>query len=186
MNLTKEFKIPQSTLTAWQDLLDLMTLKLIVPVALIMKIELPTIEVFLSSHSEGNPYKPGDSEKLECSGLYCEYVYNNKHSLKVPNALKDPIWEHNPDIKLGMISYYGFPLLWPNGDVFGTLCILDTKENPFEEGHKEALETFQSYINLYLELHACRQLEVDQSKCLELDAKCSQAFSKIEALLHHT
>lgn len=43
-----------------------------------MKVELPTIEVFLSSHSEGNPYKTGDSEILECSGLYCEHVYNNK------------------------------------------------------------------------------------------------------------
>lgn len=149
-----------------------------------MKVELPTIEVFLSSHSEGNPYKTGDSEILECSGLYCEHVYNNKTPLRIPDALKDPEWDHNPDIKLGMIAYYGFPLLWPNGDVFGTLCILDTKENPFEEGHKEALMTFKSYIDSYLELYACKRLEVDQSKCFALETKCSEALSKVESLLH--
>ncbi|MEI7868728.1 MAG: hypothetical protein WCI11_12620 [Candidatus Methylumidiphilus sp.] len=44
-------------------------------------------------------------------------------------ALKDPDWDHNPDIKLGMISYCGLPLTWPDGHIFGTLCILDEKEN---------------------------------------------------------
>ncbi len=39
----------------------------------------------------------------------------------------------NPDIKLGMISYLGFPVTWPDGQIFGTICVLDKKENSYSE-----------------------------------------------------
>ncbi len=32
-----------------------------------------------------------------------------------------------------MISYYGVPIEWPDGSVFGTICILDKKENHFND-----------------------------------------------------
>jgi len=32
-----------------------------------------------------------------------------RNELLVPNALKDPEWDHNPDIEFGMISYLGLP-----------------------------------------------------------------------------
>ena len=102
-----------------------------IPAGLIMKITDDKIEVFVSSHTEGNPYKPGDSEILDNSGLYCETVIKSKNKLLVPNALKDENWKTNPDIKLNMISYLGFPVLYPDQSVFGTICILDNKENAY-------------------------------------------------------
>lgn len=101
------------------------------PAALIMKLEEPFIKVFASSESAGNPYEVGDKEHLP--GLYCETVIKTQEKLLIPNALKDENWNQNPDIKLGMISYLGFPLLFPNGDIFGTICILDSKERAFDK-----------------------------------------------------
>ena len=82
----------------------------------------PVISVFTESKTKDNPYKKGDSDHLV--GLYCETVLMKNKKLIVPNALKDERWKNNPDIKLGMVSYLGYPLRWPDKKLFGTLCIL--------------------------------------------------------------
>lgn len=123
--------IPEYMLQKWQNIVNILAKIIQVPAALIMKVEPPYIEVFRSSESKHNPYKIGDKEKLP--GLYCETVINTKEKLLVPNALKNKKWNKNPDIKLGMISYLGFPILWPNDEVFGTICVLDNKENKYNK-----------------------------------------------------
>ena len=60
-----------------------------------------------------------------------------RRSLLVPDALRDEDWNSNPDIKLGMISYLGFPVSWPDGQVFGTICVLDRKENSYSELYRK-------------------------------------------------
>ena len=60
-----------------------------------------------------------------------------RQSLLVPDALRDEEWKSNPDIKLGMISYLGFPVTWPDGQVFGTICVLDRKENSYSELYRK-------------------------------------------------
>ena len=50
--------------------------------------------------------------------------------LLVPDALKDPEWKQGPMIQLGMTYYLGFPLLWSDGEIFGSICIFDRKDNP--------------------------------------------------------
>ena len=39
----------------------------------------------------------------------------------------------NPDIKLGMISYLGVPISWPDGEIFGTICVLDRQSNGYSD-----------------------------------------------------
>ena len=123
----------------WQSTIDLLAHVADVPAALVMRVHPREIEVLVSSHTEGNPYSPGDSEGLR-GELYCETVISTQSPLHVPDALADPDWDHNPDIKLGMISYLGLPLTWPGGDPFGTICVLDSKEREFA-GTTEAVMT---------------------------------------------
>ncbi|MDZ7820881.1 MAG: GAF domain-containing protein [Candidatus Marinimicrobia bacterium] len=52
----------------------------------------------------------------------------------------------DPDIDLNMIAYLGFPVNWPDGEVFGTLCLLDNKENPFSDYHIEFLNRIRENI----------------------------------------
>ena len=129
----KNKKIPIELRNNWQDIVDSMASILNVPAGLIMKITDDKIEVFVSSDTENNPYHLGDNEVLDNSGLYCERVIKTKDKLLVPNALKDNEWNTNPDIKLNMISYLGFPILYPDQSPFGTICILDNKENSYSE-----------------------------------------------------
>lgn len=144
-----DIDIPENVLKNWQTTVDMLAEIANVPAALIMRTHAHDIEVFISSHSQGNVYHTGEKSPLDI-GLYCETVMSTQHKLLVPNALKYPEWDHNPDIELGMISYCGLPLSWPNGEIFGTICILDVKENSYIQQIHHLMERFRDSIHMSL------------------------------------
>ncbi|WP_135457893.1 sensor domain-containing phosphodiesterase [Vibrio echinoideorum] len=146
---TIDLDIPDDMGSSWQNIVDLLAQITQVPAALIMRVHSNYIEVFSTSNSDNNPYNKGDTETLG-NGLYCESVMESKQQLVVPNALADPKWENNPDVELGLISYCGIPLLWPNGELFGTICILDSKENHYTPTYIKLLESFRTSIESQL------------------------------------
>ncbi len=145
-----KFEIPPQMVKNWQKIVNLLAKIFNVPSALIMRVHPPTIEVFLSSQTEGNPYKKG--EEAELARLYCNTVMQNQKQLLIPDARKDPVWDHNPDIELGMVSYLGMPINWSNGDAFGTICVLDNKENSYSELFIETLGQFKEMVENQLNL----------------------------------
>jgi PAS domain S-box-containing protein len=73
----------------------------------------------------------------------------------------DQEWKVNPDIKLGMISYMGFPVAWPNGDIFGTICVLDSRRNEYNELYKKLLLQCRDVLQADLtSLQARNELEL--------------------------
>jgi PAS domain S-box-containing protein len=168
MSTPEMIQIPSQTVQKWQDIVDLLAEILRVPSALVMKVEPPNIKVFVSSESEGNPYEEDEVACLN-TGLYCETVMRTRDLLLVPNALVDQEWKVNPDIKLGMISYMGFPVAWPNGDIFGTICVLDSRRNEYNELYKKLLLQCRDVLQADLtSLQARNELEL---KVLERTAE---------------
>ncbi|MGM0431641.1 MAG: GAF domain-containing protein [Spirochaetota bacterium] len=153
--------IPETVKQTWQEIVDIMADLIQVPAGLIMQLQGPDIKVLMSSDSEGNPYHPGDSEYFEHSGLYCETVIKTQDKLLVPNALKDDHWKHNPDIKLNMISYLGFPIIYPDSTPFGTLCVLDNKTNGYSPKIEKLMLKFRKLIQSDLELIYMNQVLSD-------------------------
>lgn len=143
-------EVPDFLLAQWQELMSLVSVDCGVPAALIMRVHPSQIEVLVSDGSD-SPYHPGERENL-CTGLYCEHVIATRDRLHVANALTDPNWDHNPDLRLGMISYLGYPLLWPDGVPFGTLCILDRAENHYSEAIDKQLGLARRIIESNLSL----------------------------------
>jgi signal transduction histidine kinase len=144
--------IPESILEEWQKIVNLMADMLDVPAGLIMRILGENIHVFVSSGTKGNPYHPGESEHFLGSGLYCETVVTNNRELLVPNALFDEAWRNNPDVRLNMISYLGYPIHWPDGRPFGTICVLDYKTNTYSEKYKRLVTQFRDVVEVHLEI----------------------------------
>jgi PAS domain S-box-containing protein len=168
MSTPEMIQIPSQIVQKWQDIVDLLAEILRVPSALVMKVEPPNIKVFVSSESEGNPYEEDEVACLN-TGLYCETVMRTRDLLLVPNALVDQEWKVNPDIKLGMISYMGFPVAWPNGDIFGTICVLDSRRNEYNELYKKLLLQCRDVLQADLtSLQARNELEL---KVLERTAE---------------
>lgn len=150
IEINKDIEVPKIVYDKWQDITNMIAKFVNVPVSLIMRADKSEIEVFVSSKTKGNPYKKG--ERAEYPGLYCETVLKTDNSLLVKNALKSMKWKNNPDIKLDMISYLGYPLKWPDGKKFGTLCVLDAKENSYNKEIKNLIQTFKELVEFHLDL----------------------------------
>ena len=185
MSTLETIQVPAEITDKWQEIIDLLAEMLHVPSALIMKVEPPNIRVFVRSESEGNPYERDERACLN-TGLYCETVMKTRQLLLVPDALADQEWNANPDIKLGMISYMGVPVAWPNGDIFGTICVLDGRPNEYSELYRKLLfqcrEVLQTDLKL---LQASAELEL---KVLERTAELrrSEVYLTEAQRLSHT
>ena len=178
MNTLETIQVPAQITEKWQEIIDLLAEVLHVPSALIMKVEPPNIRVFVRSESEGNPYERDERACLN-TGLYCETVMKTRQLLLVPDALADQEWNANPDIKLGMISYMGVPVAWPNGDIFGTICVLDAKPNEYSELYRKLLFQCREVLQADLKsLQASAELEL---KVLERTAELRRSESRARA-----
>jgi C4-dicarboxylate-specific signal transduction histidine kinase len=176
MNTFETIQVPAQITEKWQEIIDLLAEVLHVPSALIMKVEPPNIRVFVRSESEGNPYERDERASLN-TGLYCETVMKTRQLLLVPDALADQEWNANPDIKLGMISYMGVPVAWPNGDIFGTICVLDARRNEYSELYRKLLFQCREMLQADLKsLQASTELEL---KVLERTAQLRRSETEL-------
>ncbi|KPK42998.1 MAG: hypothetical protein AMJ78_00035 [Omnitrophica WOR_2 bacterium SM23_29] len=144
-------KIPDEIVDKWQKKVDLICAVMDVPAGLIMKICQLQVEVLVASTTTDNPYRSGQKFNLEI-GQYCEAVMAQRAKLLIPDARKDPQWTHSPDIALGMISYLGLPLAWPDAEMFGIICVLDKKENHFSLIYQNLILQFKNAIESDLNL----------------------------------
>ena len=144
-SIIEDIEIELGVQHKWQRILDLISEIMQVSAVLVMRVHEEDIEVFVKDSSKENIYRQAERTRLE-SGLYCETVMSSRHMLSVPNALKDKKWKNNPDAALGMIAYLGFPVLWPNGEVFGTLCVLDRKEREFTDQDSRLIGQFAEVL----------------------------------------
>jgi GAF domain-containing protein len=69
-----------------------------------------------------------------------------------------------------MISYLGFPIGWPDGRLFGTICVRDNKRNEYSEAYLKLLLHFrdmlQADLKSFATLHG--QLEQHEAKIRRL------------------
>jgi diguanylate cyclase (GGDEF)-like protein/PAS domain S-box-containing protein len=159
-------EISEKFIDKWQNILNLITDLVSISAALIMKINSESIEVFLKSENESNPYDIGEEVDLG-EGLYCETVIGENKELYIENALKNNIWKNNPDIELEMISYYGLPINWPDKKAFGTICILDDKNMKLKAKEKKLMQEFKNIIEEDLELLINQADLIDQKRLFE-------------------
>ncbi len=140
--------IPEDILAKWQNIVNILARVLQVPTAVITRIDPPLIEVCRASLTEGNPYKNG--EKVELARHYCESVILHRKRLMVNHSPSDPEWSSAPEIEYGMVSYMGYPLHWPTGEIFGTICVQDCRENSFGEKYEVILSEFRDIVETHL------------------------------------
>lgn len=138
-------------LAKWQRIVDLAARIAGVPSGLVMRTQAPDHSVLVSSATTGNPYQPGMSFELN-SKLYCYAVLENRAELVVRDARSEAAWCDNQDLEHGMSFYIGYPLRWPDGALFGTICVLDRRDNEQAIAHRDLLIEFSGQIETDLAL----------------------------------
>jgi PAS domain S-box-containing protein len=143
-----ETAIPSDVLQKWQRIVDLLASIMHVPSAVVTKLEPPHdthYRTVSSSNSEGNPFPTDQTFSMDI-GTFCETVIKNREPLLVSNALEDPQWTSAPEIQVGMISYLGYPIVWPDGRMFGTICVLDDQTNRYSPLYQELLSQYRDVL----------------------------------------
>jgi signal transduction histidine kinase len=137
---TPDIAIPSDVLRKWQRIVDLLARIMNVPSAVVTTIAPPysSYRTLVSSASAGNPFPVDENFSMDI-GTFCETVIKNREPLLVANALDQDQWKRAPEIGVGMVSYLGFPVLWPDGRMFGTICVLDDKANRYSDLYQELL-----------------------------------------------
>lgn len=144
-------KIEEQMKKSWQNLVNLIAAFTKVRAGLIMEITEKAMQVFLMSENKTNPYQVGGNDYL-CHGLYCETVIGTDDELSVVDARQLEAWKDNPDVDIDMISYFGLPLKWPDGEFFGTICVLDDQAMTLSDDQKLLLREFKASIEKDLAL----------------------------------
>src|SRR5437588_340457 len=150
--------VPPEIVRKWQEFVDLLAEIMHVPSASIMRVVPPHIKVFVSSTSKGNPCEPGALD----TGPYCDTVMKTGQPLLVPDARENEAWKENPHVKLGTISYLGVPIGWPDGRIFGTICVRDNKRNEYSEAYLKLLLHFRDMLQADLKSLARLHGEIEQ------------------------
>ncbi|MFO7839819.1 MAG: GAF domain-containing protein [Desulfosalsimonadaceae bacterium] len=128
----------------WQKMVDLLCRLAGAKSAAITKLESPDIQVLQASRNPGNPLHGG--LKVELAHHYCEAVINAKDLVLVENALATQRWCRAPELANNLVSYMGYPLFLPDGEIFGTICIHDDKQHSYSEDLQDLLAHFKEIV----------------------------------------
>ncbi|WP_287083585.1 GAF domain-containing sensor histidine kinase [Mesorhizobium sp.] len=181
---SSEIAIPSDVLRKWQRIADLLANIVHVPSAVVCKLEPPHYthyKILASSDSEGNPFPVNDTFSMDI-GTFCETVIKSREPLLVVNALEDDQWKQAPEIQVGMVSYLGLPVVWPDGRMFGTICVLDDKANRYSDHYQELLLHCRDVLQADLQtlVRFGDELEDQKAHLSELFARVPEAVIMID------
>jgi len=141
----------------WQQKINLLHESLGVKAALIMKVHPLEIEVFVRSTNSENPFNVGDKGEINI-GTYCDTVVGSGKQVEITDAKTNDFWKEKLPVNNGLECYLGAPILFPNQDLFGTICIMDQTARKFTGLEKKLFNHFQESIETDLVLEEQRVL----------------------------
>ena len=141
VHMRSEEIIDFSLESKWQRLLDLSIEVFGVPIVLITRANASDTEILLRGGVEARGLNPGEKFPQN-TGYFFEAVAESKDERIVIDAMRDEKWEKSKEVALGFNAFLGVPIFWPTGEVFGTICVMDTKARQFSELDRKLLSEF--------------------------------------------
>lgn len=155
-------------LDKWQKTVDVMARVFNAPAGFIVQRGPGGYQVVISSDQESNPYEAG-CLITEDTNIFCRRVVEQRARLYVQDAPEDPAWDTNPEVaEDGFRSYLGFPVFWPNGEPFGTICVMDFETTDYQNVYLDLLGEIRELIESDLEILHQYQLISDLAMTDEL------------------
>lgn len=147
-----EEEVAKNTLHIWQKLVNLMAELCHTPAGFIVQMTQNGYQVVVANQSSLNPYPAGGIIPTE-TNIFCRKVVEENKPLYVNNATQLEEWQSNPEVSDDKFnSYLGFPLYWPNGELFGTICVMDFKITHYDDKYHRLLQHFKCMVERELKL----------------------------------
>ncbi|ERB66069.1 sensor domain-containing diguanylate cyclase [Vibrio coralliilyticus OCN008] len=146
----------------WQKLVDMIALLFDAPAAFVTQATTNGIEVLVASEQAPSQYSPGAYSDKN-TNVYCHQVVQSNQVMYVADASEDEKWSDNPEYTEDQFSsYLGYPIQWPDGNSFGTLCVMDQRPTDYSDKLMTVLSFLRDTINSDLAyLYKANQLKVE-------------------------
>lgn len=182
--------IPTHVVTKWRFVLNSMVRGTQVAAGVIAQWESPAPHIVVSTTCDGNPLSGDDIRSLSTS-RFCRAVVAGREPLLVNNITQSPEWRETQGPGAGMSFYFGFPLAWPSGEAFGTICFLDRRDNPNAVRYRPVLSEFTRVVNRDLARLSSREsdahhVRLDSIDCARRDCpvlEAAEQFGETRELL---
>ncbi|QLE84951.1 MULTISPECIES: sensor domain-containing diguanylate cyclase [Shewanella] len=146
-NSILDMEIEEIDWLRWQRLVNTVADMFDAPSTFITQANVKGIEVLIASQTPDTHYKPGGYADFN-TNVYCHQVVKNSQELYVKDASGEQRWADNPEYtEDNYVSYLGLPICWPDGSVFGTLCVLDTETTNYPQKYIDTLDLIKEIIN---------------------------------------
>ncbi|WP_394249850.1 diguanylate cyclase [Vibrio profundi] len=120
-------------LEKWQQTVDLISELYDAACGTIVQLKDQEFKVVVSSSNEDNFLKVGETWPWNIQS-FCRTIVETNEQLYIYNAQADDFWKDAPAVRKGPVrSYCGLPVYWPDGSIFGTICVIDTKDTNYSE-----------------------------------------------------
>ncbi|SHI01452.1 sensor domain-containing diguanylate cyclase [Ferrimonas marina] len=142
----------------WQRLLDTLAQATGMPGVYLARCT--EVELHVLSTNQGCPPQAAAGERFPIFDLFCEQVMRQAKVVQVEDVAADPQWQSGREASAGVQCYLGMPVRDPQGEVFATLCLFDTKAHPLPEAWQSLMRSVVAIIEGELAmLSLCRELD---------------------------
>jgi diguanylate cyclase (GGDEF)-like protein len=131
----------------------------------IVQLREDAFNVVATSSNDGNFLSQNSNWSRDIDS-FCRYMIEKKQSLYIKDAVNHEVWSQVQSVTDGHVrSYLGFPLFWPGGELFGTICVIDTKKTDYSEVLVQLLMQFKLLVEADLQ----KIIDYDVVKSLALE-----------------
>ncbi|KXJ58428.1 MAG: hypothetical protein AXW17_02630 [Colwellia sp. Phe_37] len=132
-NCIIEHPIENLDMAKWQNLVNMMAELFDAASGVIVQYRQQTFNVVATSDNHNNFLHVNSCWPWDMKS-FCRHIVESKDKLYVKNALADDKWACAAPVCDGPVrSYLGYPLYWPNGTIFGSFCVIDTKATDYSQ-----------------------------------------------------
>lgn len=115
---------------------------------------------------------------------FCQYVVDRGEPLVLSDVRTDARTEHNPSIEsMGVVAWAGFPVHTPDGEVIGTLCVVDTEAHAWSEDDVRILEDLAAIATREVALRAAVVRADEALQVARQQRERARFFARIGELL---
>jgi len=130
----------------WQKAVNLMAEIARVPATAVIRRDGDMLEVVVASDIPENPLQRGMQIPLQ-EDFYCASIYLDNHSsFQIQDARTSPRWKNSLALQMGLISYFGMALDWPDGERYGSAFVSDRAPRVFTEQDRRLLEQLRDQL----------------------------------------
>lgn len=140
-------------LAQWQSVVNLLAEMVDSACVVVLSRERDGVKVLVSSQTAGNPLRAGELIEADSWGMFGQVGTPDHRPAGGANSADGRLpCEGLYKSVCGLRICLSEPLIWPDGEVFGALCVLDRQERVFSAVQRNTLTHFKRLLGLYLQL----------------------------------